>query len=81
MMHHDVDGKLMDSTALMVVDGLLINFFLRLDYEQRMEMEIEMGDFKVTAIIEIEIKVDHKIKNVLNFSSEAFTSIKLSTKL
>lgn len=38
MMHHDVDGKLMDSTALMVVDGLLINFLLRLDIKRRKDI-------------------------------------------
>lgn len=38
MMHHDVDGKLMDSTALMVVDGLLINFLLLL------KLNIETGN-------------------------------------
>lgn len=44
MMHHDVDGKLMDSTALMAVDGLLINFLLPLDIKRGMETAIEIGD-------------------------------------
>lgn len=46
-------------------------------------MAIEIGDFKVTAIIEIEIEFHRFIKNQINFklSSKAFTSCKLSTKL